>query len=363
MQTPNSTPVAPAKSPSAGGTKILELDNCIVTMSGGRRVEGASALIYVRSNNAFICLKASGKLDVTYHLGDLQAPVLRGTVCTIKSKPGKGSVHSAINSGRVESAAELIRILYALQRSLTELQQTAPNTSQPQSSPVSATNGHGANGTTAAANVPSPAGTVTNQPVKNLPQLSRRPEQAPKLLDIDKVRTKNGAKQGPVDIAEVFDDLFAVVHSAYCRLVGASEPLLSDQLDAKHGEVALADWMQSGNLDSETDPTKSLLLDMIRFLMTFKMKLNQYQQTALSESVNELKDFDTKSVPAGGSIKYSADALLELRVSKPADPELQELKEAVAKKQRASQAPKAEASTVASNSVKRGGLASSRWAK
>lgn len=297
-----------------------------------------------RPEGIFLALSAGARCE-EIPVESLRAPGLQDTRCIIKSRPGRGRVDYTIEFTRAESARKLAKTLCVAQEFLVNRQMPKTPTTLP---PTAANEMDGSSNGEGAAAAERPRGENAKPSTPIQPAVS-------KLLDDDK-SPADAVNAGVLNIADVLNDLIAVARSAYYRYIGGSNPLLRSEPDTSQSDM-MAECMQTGHLDSEVEPAPGMLLDIMRFLTAFKLKVDNALKANASPAMTELREVGTPA-KATKSIKYSSTEILEMR---------REVKKAapisVIQESEAKQAAPPVVSALAQKVAKSRGLANSRWAK
>lgn len=121
-------------------------------------------------------------------------------------------------------------------------------------------------------------------------------------------------------LADVIDNITVIVRSAYYQMTGLSAPMSPRSASGEvPGDLALAEWLTKGHIDSESDETKRGLVEILRFLTSLRLKASVPKEPMMTtETMELLKGLETpiksSTAAAGtGTVNYSVSELLKLK--------------------------------------------------
>ncbi|KAM3473775.1 hypothetical protein MY8738_008217 [Beauveria namnaoensis] len=314
------SPSTPPSSSPADSTRPLQFQvvyagKCEVTLHEGRTiVPDAKFQVEVSIDKvaASFILTAPGKAPVVLNVLAFAVPIVYGTSCIIKPKSGPGTeaIVYKIRPYEPSTADKLARVLENIQIVLCKrtghtLTPTPPSTpSTPQAVKIAAAK--------------SLAGTYTAiAPPRSLicadsPESS--PDQSPRSLRnqlVDLPANKQGDKVA-VKLDDVISDIGGLVRAAYHQITGCSVPISPSE---QRSDVALAEWLERGRLDSDADETKRGLMEILRFLKELQLRTAAAREPPMmsSQTMEVLKTIDRTNRNQGVIVSYSAPEIMELK--------------------------------------------------
>ncbi|KGQ10281.1 hypothetical protein BB8028_0003g07790 [Beauveria bassiana] len=314
------SPSTPPSSSPADSTRPLQVQvvyagKCEVTLHEGRTiVPDAKFQVEVSIDKvaASFMLTAPGKAPVVLNVLAFAVPIVYGTSCIIKPKSGPGTeaIVYKIRPYEPSTADKLARVLENIQIVLCKrmghtLTPTPPSTpSTPQVVKIAAAK--------------SLAGTYTAiAPPRSLicadsPESS--PDQSPRSLRnqlVELPANKQGDKVA-VKLDDVISDIGGLVRAAYHRITGCSVPISPSE---QRSDVALAEWLERGRLDSDADETKRALMEILRFLKELQLRTAAAREPPMmsSQTMEVLKTIDRTNRNQGVIVSYSAPEIMELK--------------------------------------------------
>ncbi|PMB69272.1 hypothetical protein BM221_003911 [Beauveria bassiana] len=314
------SPSTPPSSSPADSTRPLQVQvvyagKCEVTLHEGRTiVPDAKFQVEVSIDKvaASFMLTAPGKAPVVLNVLAFAVPIVYGTSCIItpKSGPGTEAIVYKIRPYEPSTADKLARVLENIQivlckRTGQTLTPTPPSTpSTPQVVKIAAAK--------------SLAGTYTAiAPPRSLicadsPESS--PDQSPRSLRnqlVELPANKQGDKVA-VKLDDVIRDIGGLVRAAYHQITGCSVPISPSE---QRSDVALAEWLERGRLDSDADETKRGLMEILRFLKELQLRTAAAREPPMmsSQTMEVLKTIDRTNRNQGVIVSYSAPEIMELK--------------------------------------------------
>ncbi|EJP70187.1 uncharacterized protein BBA_01056 [Beauveria bassiana ARSEF 2860] len=323
------SPSTPPSSSPADSTRPLQVQvvyagKCEVTLHEGRTiVPDAKFQVEVSIDKvaASFMLTAPGKAPVVLNVLAFAVPIVYGTSCIIKPKSGPGTeaIVYKIRPYEPSTADKLARVLENIQLVLCKrmghtLTPTPPSTpSTPQVVKIAAAK--------------SLAGTYTAiAPPRSLicadsPESS--PDQSPRslrnqLVELppnkqgDKVAVKLDDVISDIGVDDVISDIGGLVRAAYHQITGCSVPISPSE---QRSDVALAEWLERGRLDSDADETKRGLMEILRFLKELQLRTAAAREPPMmsSQTMEVLKTIDRTNRNQGVIVSYSAPEIMELK--------------------------------------------------
>ncbi|KAM3546091.1 hypothetical protein ARSEF1564_000990 [Beauveria bassiana] len=314
------SPSTPPSSSPADSTRPLQVQvvyagKCEVSLHEGRTiVPDAKFQVEVSIDKvaASFMLTAPGKAPVVLNVLAFAVPIVYGTSCIItpKSGPGTEAIVYKIRPYEPSTADKLARVLENIQivlckRTGQTLTPTPPSTpSTPQVVKIAAAK--------------SLAGTYTAiAPPRSLicadsPESS--PDQSPRSLRnqlVELPANKQGDKVA-VKLDDVIRDIGGLVRAAYHQITGCSVPISPSE---QRSDVALAEWLERGRLDSDADETKRGLMEILRFLKELQLRTAAAREPPMmsSQTMEVLKTIDRTNRNQGVIVSYSAPEIMELK--------------------------------------------------
>ncbi|KAM3467501.1 hypothetical protein NHJ6243_000122 [Beauveria neobassiana] len=293
------SPSTPPSSSPADSTRPLQVQvvyagKCEVTLHEGRTiVPDAKFQVEVSIDKvaASFMLTAPGKAPVVLNVLAFAVPIVYGTSCIIKPKSGPGTeaIVYKIRPYEPSTADKLARVLENIQIVLCKrmghtLTPTPPSTpSTPQVVKIAAAK--------------SLAGTYTAiAPPRSL-ICADSPESSP---------------TNHRDLYGTSSDIGGLVRAAYHRITGCSVPISPSE---QRSDVALAEWLERGRLDSDADETKRALMEILRFLKELQLRTAAAREPPMmsSQTMEVLKTIDRTNRNQGVIVSYSAPEIMELK--------------------------------------------------
>ncbi|KAJ3475133.1 hypothetical protein NLG97_g9561 [Lecanicillium saksenae] len=306
-------PPPPAKPPQ---NTILDTGKCQVSMQEGRIVVPDASFcvaISVHNDAAFFMLTAPGKPHVCLNVLKVESPVIYGTSCIIKTvAPANQPVSVYTVKPLAPSTADkLARVLESVQIALRKtLNLPAP---KPAPTPATAPSLKPTAKTFAPKFTPTP-------PTKSLlcadsPDSS--PEASPRFRSrqlVDVVAKKPDGKS-TISLDEVINNINVIVRTAYFQITGCSVPVAPVSSGEQPSDVALAEWLNKGHLDSDADETRRGLIDILRFLRDLQLKNAAARGPPImsSQTMEVFKSLDRSIKSPGERISYSAPEIMHLK--------------------------------------------------
>ncbi|OAA49985.1 hypothetical protein BBO_01620 [Beauveria brongniartii RCEF 3172] len=320
---PRQAEPAPSAPPSASPAdpkrplqvQVVYAGKCEVTLHEGRTIVSDAKFqvdVSIDKVAASFMLTAPGKPPVVLNVLAFAVPIVYGTSCIIKPRPGPGTeaIVYKIRPHEPSTADKLARVLENIQivlckrmgHTLTQTPPSAPSTPQ----------------VVKYAAAKSLAGTYTaTAPTRSLicadsPESS--PDQSPRSLQSQLVElpaNKQGDKAA-VKLDDVISDIGGLVRAAYHQITGCSVPISPSE---QRSDVALAEWLERGHLDSDADETKRGLMEILRFLKELQLRTAAAREPPMmsSQTMEVLKTIDRTNRNQGVIVSYSAPEIMELK--------------------------------------------------
>ncbi|KAJ4154897.1 hypothetical protein LMH87_000170 [Akanthomyces muscarius] len=289
---PNPTPTTPSK---PAQNHVLDAGKCHVSMyEGSVLVPDANFCVAVSVHNdaAFFMLTAPGKPPVCLNVLDIEAPIIYGTACIIKTRHTNGkTLEYTIKPLAPSTAENLARVLENIQIALRKALKLSPPP-KPPSAPS----------TPFVKTVPAKASAAafgSAPPTRSLicddsPESSPEPSPHFTKNQLVEVTAKKPGGNPTVKLDDVINNISVTVRTAYCQLTGCSMPILPT--------------------DSDADETKRGLLEILRFLGALQLKKSAARAPLMcSQTMDALKTIDRGIKNNGGSASYSASEMMGLR--------------------------------------------------
>ncbi|KAM3511984.1 hypothetical protein MY11210_004384 [Beauveria gryllotalpidicola] len=312
------SPSAPPSSGPADPTGPLQVQvvyagKCEVSLHEGRTIVPDAKFqveVSVDKVAASFMLTAPGKPPVVLNVLAVAVPVVYGTSCIIKPRPGPGTeaVVYTIRPHEPSTADKLARVLENIQIVLCKrmghtLAPTPPSTPlTPQVVKIAAAK--------------SLAGTYTAPPrsliCADSPESS--PDQSPRSIQSQLVElaAKKQGDKATVKLDDVISDIGGLVRAAYHQITGCSVPMSPSE---QPSDVALAEWVGRGRLDSDADETKRGLMEILRFLKELQLRTAAAREPPMmsSQTMEVLQTIDRTNRNQGVIVSYSAPEIMELK--------------------------------------------------
>ncbi len=255
-------------------------------------------------------LTAPGKPPVCLNVLDIEAPIIYGTACIIKTRHTNGkTLEYTIKPLAPSTAENLARVLENIQIALRKALKLSPPP-KPLSAPS----------TPFVKTVPAKASATafgSAPPTRSLicddsPESSPEPSPHFTKNQLVEVTAKKPGGNPTVKLDDVINNISVTVRTAYCQLTGCSMPILPAGEQAT--DAAMAEWLKKGHLDSDADETKRGLLEILRFLGALQLKKSTARAPLMcSQTMDALKTIDRGIKNNGGSASYSASEMMGLR--------------------------------------------------
>lgn len=377
IQVSKPTPTAPTQIQTKLRNVMLYHGKCKVAMHQGQTVvPDANFCVSVSAENDTACfmLTATGKPGICIHVLELESPIMHGTSCIARTKPKPGketpvqeyavTPEPPLTAERLAKTLEYIQFSLEQELRLKGLMNKLPvvpseqhhipaSKPAPVLVPVSASKPPPPRPVpvlvpVSAPTVPDPlpaslAPDPLPEPVQPVPQPAsarpgRRneslilhsphaasPELAPARAQNELVEFTTKKQQGKptVVLNDVIDDITVIVRNAYRQVTGSSTIPMVASLTDQPGDVASAEWLKKGHLDSEADDTRRGLLEIMRLLNALRLKPRPTREPLMSSQTMEVfKVLDRGLRNQGSSISYSATELMQLRKGAIVPPEM-----------------------------------------
>ncbi|KAK8150651.1 hypothetical protein G3M48_000072 [Beauveria asiatica] len=313
-------PSAPPSSSPADPNRPLQVQvvyagKCEVTLHEGRTIVSDAKFqvdVSIDKVAASFMLTAPGKPPVVLNVLAFAVPIVYGTSCIIKPRPGPGieAIVYKIRPHEPSTAVKLARVLENIQIVLCK-RMGHTLTPTPPSTPLTPQ-------VVKDAAAKSLAGRYTaTAPPRSLicadsPESS--PDQSPRSLRnqlVDLPANKQGNKAA-VKLDDVISDIGGLVRAAYHQITGCSVPISPSE---QRSDVALAEWLERGHLDSDADETKRGLMEILRFLKELQLRTAAAREPPMmsSQTMEVLKTIDRTNRNQGVIVSYSAPEIMELK--------------------------------------------------
>lgn len=247
---------------------------------------------------------APGKPTRSHNVLNLKPPVVYGTSCIIQNAPGQEAAEYAIKPLEPATAERLALVLGNIQRAARKeaeaiaaampAEPEEPKPSQVSKAPAAK-----------AVKVPCPlVGDSPESSPDQTPVLSQR-----QLVEFAVTKQKD---KTTVDLMELIDDMTMVARSAYYQYTGLAQPISPTKFE-QPGDLALSEWLQKGPIDSEADPTKRGLLEIMRFFRDMRIRATIDSKPIMSSNTMQMLQSLDRGIKNPGTQTYSATELLHLK--------------------------------------------------
>ncbi|XWX01634.1 hypothetical protein V2A60_009662 [Cordyceps javanica] len=310
---------APSVSKTRSENQTVYGGRCEVSLHEGQVVVPDARFrvdIAANQDEASLTLTAPGKSTMVMSVLDLEVPIIYGTCCIIKTKPlpEAEAVVYKIKPLDPSTADKLCRVLESLQTVICKrLGRTLPLKlpSIPSTPPR-----------------PKIAPRQTAPVVYSQTPLSKSlicadspessPESSPRLTyrQLIEVTPQKQSIDAPVKLDEVIDKIGVIVRTAYYQITGRSIPMPPTASSTEqHDDVAMAEWLTKGTLDSDVDETKRSLVEIMRFLRELQLKkAAALERPMMSDQTMEVfKTIDRGIKSQSGAVNYSASEIMDLK--------------------------------------------------
>lgn len=266
--------------------------------------------VSVHNDAAFFMLTAPGKDPQCRNVLDLEAPMIHGTFCIIRTQPADGKrIEYTVKPLAPSTAERLARVLENIQIALRKALNISP---PPNTSPATSTPAERSVPAKASAATFSPAPPSGSLICADSPESSPEPSPYFTKSQLVEVTTKKLDGSPAVKLDDVISSISATVRGAYHQLTGCAMPILSAGEHTPDG--TMAEWLKKGHLDSDADETKRGLLEILRFLGGLQLKRSAARAPPMcSQTMDALKTIDRGIKSNGSSASYSASEIMGLR--------------------------------------------------
>ncbi|ATY66175.1 hypothetical protein A9K55_002108 [Cordyceps militaris] len=245
-------------------------------------------------NGGLLILRALGQAELRLSVLDFEVPVIYGTSCIIKMRSVAGAAAQlrvyAVKPAPPTTAEKLVQILDRLQAAVCKasgIERPKPPTtpSTPRVDKV----------TTAPESI-----ICADSPESS-------PEPSPRLRQIQLIEVSAPKKTStaPISLDEIFDSINKFAQNAYNQNTGYAVPISpAASATEQPSDVAMAEWLNKGCVDSEVDKTKRVLLEILRFMRQLQIK---------DQTREAFRAIDRGVKSQGRGIFYSAPEILGLK--------------------------------------------------
>lgn len=281
-------------------------------------VPDANFCVAVSAQNdvAFFMLTAPGKPAVCLNVLNLEAPVIYGTSCIIKTRSAnEEATDYTVKLIEPSTAEKLARVLENIQIALRKALKLTPALNPPPtpSTPQVVKTGAAKTPVSAITRAPPPKSLICADSPESSPETSPRFTKS-QLVEVA-ARQPNGKTK--VNLDDVIDQISAITRAAYCQITGCAVPMaLGSSSNEKVSDAALVEWVNKGHLDSDAHEAKPILLNILRFLGELQIKraaARKQPQMMSSQTMEVFKTIDRGIKNQGDSISYSSSEIIELK--------------------------------------------------